>query len=526
MNAPSEHMTPGIEELELRRELAQRMGGAASVERHHNAGKLTVRERIGALCDQASFQEVGGLAGTGHYDEQGRLQGLTPAPYVMGLAEIDGRPVAVGGEDYTVRGGASWSGDRKKGGQGGFVEDLALHYKIPLINLCDGVGGSVTSAERRGHTVFPGVHGFETATALLGQVPVVCAVMGTAAGGPAGRAILAHWSLMVKGNSQIFAAGPPVVKRSLGQHIHKEDLGGSKIAVDVAGTIHDAYASEAECFAQIRRFLSYMPQNVWELPPRKTTGDPADRRDEGLATIVPQDRRKAYNMRRVMNMIFDAESVFEMQPSYGKAVITALARLDGYVVGVIANNPMFYGGAIDAAGARKQTHFIEMCDTFHIPLVFLVDVPGFMVGRDAEAQGTLRDGMRSVFVSLQATVPMATVVVRKCYGMAGMAATDKVGIGLKLAWPTAEWGSLPVEGGVAAAFRREIEAADDPRQKEAEIEEKLRRFGSPFRTAEAFGVEDVIDPRETRRYLARFIGAAQGAMRISLGPKHKPGVRP
>ncbi len=160
------------------------------------------------------------------------MQGVTPAPYVMGLAEIDGRPVAVGGEDYTVRGGASWSGDRKKGGQGGFVEDFALNYKIPLINLCDGVGGSVTSAQKRGHTVFPGVHGFETSMALLGQVPVVCAVMGTAAGGPAGRAILAHWSLMVKGNSQVFAAGPPVVKRSLGQQIDKEELGGSKVAVE------------------------------------------------------------------------------------------------------------------------------------------------------------------------------------------------------------------------------------------------------------------------------------------------------
>jgi len=208
------------------------MGGEAAVARHHEAGKLTVRERIASLCDDGSFREVGGLTGTGQYDEAGRLQGVTPAPYVMGLAEIDGRPVAVGGEDYTVRGGASWSGDRKKGGQGGFVEDFALNYKIPLINLCDGVGGSVTSAQKRGHTVFPGVHGFETSMALLGQVPVVCAVMGTAAGGPAGRAILAHWSLMVKGNSQVFAAGPPVVKRSLGQQIDKEELGGSKVAVE------------------------------------------------------------------------------------------------------------------------------------------------------------------------------------------------------------------------------------------------------------------------------------------------------
>jgi len=241
---------------------------------------------------------------------------------------------------------------------------------------------------------------------------------------------------------------------------------------------------------------------------------------------VPTDRRKAYDMRKIIRMVFDRGSVFEIQPTYGKAVITCLTRLNGKVVGVVASNPMAYGGAIDAKAARKQTHFIELCDTFHIPLVFLVDVPGFMVGRDAEAQGTLREGMRSVFVSLQATVPIATVVIRKCYGMAGMAATDKNGLGLKLAWPTAEWGSLPIEGGVAAAFRREIAAAPDPAAKEREIEHRLRQLASPFRTAEAFGVEDIIDPRETRYTLSRFIDAAQITLKTTLGPKLKAGVRP
>jgi acetyl-CoA carboxylase carboxyltransferase component len=523
----SETIPPeGVLELEQRREFSLALGGPEAVERHHAAGKLTIRERIDALVDGKSFHEVGRLTGQGHYDANGVLTKVTPAPYVMGLATVDGRPVAIGGEDYTVKGGASWSGDRKKGGQGGFVEELALHYKIPLINLIDGVGGSVTSAQRRGHTVFPGVHGFETSAALLGQVPVVCAVLGTAAGGPAGRAILSHWSVMVNETSQIFAAGPPVVKRSLGQDITKEDLGGPKIAVDVAGSVDNAAAGEAECFDMIRRFLSYMPQNVWELPPVVATDDPVDRGDEPLATIVPTDRRKAYDMRKIIRMVFDRDSLFEIQPSYGKAVITTLARLNGKVVGVVASNPMAYGGAIDAKAARKQTHFIELCDTFHIPLVFLVDVPGFMVGRDAEAAGTLREGMRSVFVSLQATVPIATVVIRKCYGMAGMAATDKNGLGLKLAWPTAEWGSLPIEGGVAAAFRREIAAAEDPAAKEREIEQRLRLVASPFRTAEAFGVEDIIDPRETRSYLSRFIDTAQSSMKTTLGPKLKMGVRP
>lgn len=516
---------PECDELSFRRAEAERLGGDAAVTKHHDQGRKTIRERVTGLIDAKSFQEVGKLTGQGRYDKE-QLQGVTAAPYVMGLGKIDGRPIAVGGEDFTVRGGTSWSGDRKKGGQGGFIEDLAFHYRIPLVNLIDGAGGSVTSLQRRGHSVFPGVHGFERSVQLLGTVPVVSAVLGTAAGGPAGRAILSHWTVMVKNTSQIFAAGPPVVERSLGQKITKEELGGPHVAVDVAGTVDNVVKTEEECFQMIRRFLSYMPQNVWELPPVLTTGDPVDRCEDELVRIVPRDRRKAYNMRRVMELIVDRGSIFEIQPTFGKAVITSLARLNGQVVGIIANNPLVYGGAIDVKGARKQTHFIELCDCFHIPLVFLVDVPGFMVGKDAEAAATLREGMRCVYVALQADIPMYTVVIRKCYGMAGMGATDKNGLDFKIAWPSAEWGSLPIEGGVAAAFRKEISQAPDPKLREQEIEAELRAVASPFRTAEAFGVEDIVDPRETRPYLCRFIDAARGKLQTTVGPKAKYGVRP
>jgi methylmalonyl-CoA decarboxylase subunit alpha len=514
-----------IEELKLRRQQAQALGGPEAVAKHHGRGRLTIRERVERLIDAQSFQEVGTLTGQGRY-EGAKLVGVTPAPYVMGLARVDGRPVAVGGEDFTIRGGSSWSGDRKKGGQGGFVEDLAASYCIPLVNLIDGSGGSVTSINRRGHSVFPGVHGFERSVELLGKVPVVCAVLGSAAGGPAGRAILSHWSVMVDGTSQVFAAGPPVVDRSLGQKISKEDLGGPPLAVDLAGTIDNRVASEDACFAAIRRFLSYMPTNVWELPPHAPADDPPDRRDEALLGIVPKNRRLPYDMKKLIGHVVDRGSFFEIQPTFGKALVTGLARMNGKVVGIIANNPMIYGGAMDVKAARKQIHFVELCDCFHIPLVFFVDVPGFMVGRDAEAAATLREGMRAVFVGLQATVPMYTVVVRKCYGMAGMGTTDKNGLDLKIAWPSAEWGSLPIEGGVAAAFRREIESAPDPKAREQEIEADLRAIASPFRTAEAFGVEEIIDPRETRPYLCRFIDAAQGRLRTTLGPKAKYGVRP
>jgi methylmalonyl-CoA decarboxylase subunit alpha len=316
------------------------------------------------------------------------------------------------------------------------------------------------------------------------------------------------------------------VERSLGQKLTKEELGGHALAVDTAGTIDNVANSEDECFALIRRYLSYMPRNVWELPPAIASEDSPDRAEQELLSIVPKNRRRPYDMRKVVRLIADRDSAFEIQPGFGKAVITSLARMNGKVVGFVANNPMVYGGAVDVKAARKQAHFIDLCDCFHIPLVFLVDVPGFMVGRDAEAAATLREGMRTVYVSLQASVPMFTVVVRKCYGMAGMAATDKNGLDFKIAWPSAEWGSLPIEGGVAAAFRRDIEAADDPKAREAQIEAELHAQASPFRTAEAFGVEEIIDPRETRAYLCRFIDAVQGRLATTLGPKLKAGVRP
>lgn len=513
------------EELARRHLYAEALGGDEAVAKHHSQGRLTVRERIAGLCDASSFQEVGKLAGKGIYDN-GELKSVTPAPYVMGLAKIDGRPVAIGGEDFTVRGGTSWGSDRRKGGQGGFVEDLAHEYRIPLVNLIDGAGGTVTSAARRGHTVFPGVHGFEQSVRLMSEVPVVSAVMGTAAGGPAGRAILSHWSVMVKGSSQVFAAGPPVVERSLGQKITKEELGGTQVAVDQAGTIDNAAETEAECFTMIRRYLSYMPSNVWELPPVVDTGDSPQRREESLLSIVPRERRQPYNMRKLLSMIVDRDSAFEIQPTFGRAVITSLARMNGKVVGVIANNPMVNGGAMDVKAARKQTHFVQLCDTFHIPIIFLVDVPGFMVGLQAEQAATLREGMKSVYTALQATVPMLTVVIRKCYGMAGMGTTDKNGLDFKIAWPSAEWGSLPVEGGAAAAFKREIESAPDPKARLAEIEADLRRFASPLLTAEAFAVEDVIDPRDTRPYLCRFIDAMQGRLATTVGQKLRAGVCP
>jgi acetyl-CoA carboxylase carboxyltransferase component len=519
--------TPEVEQIQHRRRLAEACGGADAVAKHHAEGKLTVRERIDGVLDPGSFQEVGKLAGRGKYDADGNLIAFEPAAYVMGIGNVDGRPVAIGGEDYTIRAGTGFGSDRRKGGQGGFIEDLAWEFRIPLVNLVDGTGGTVNTAKRKGFSVVPGYgqDGFERSVDLMGVVPVVSAVLGTSAGGPSARAILSHFSVMVRGRSHIFAAGPPVVERNFGVRLSKDDLGGAKIAADTAGTIDNVAEDEPEAFAMIRRFLSYLPTNVWESAPRAPCADPVERREEALLDIVPRNVRQAYNMRRLVELVVDRGSMFEVQPSFGRAVLTMLARMNGHSVGIVANNPMV-GGIMDHKAARKQGHFVELCDMFNIPLIFFADIPGFMIGKESEESAILREGVRARYIGLQVNVPVFTVIVRRCYGMAGGGAIDRRGLNFKIAWPSAEWGSLPLEGGVRAAYKREIEAASDPETKEKEIESELRRLNSPFLTAEGFGIEDLIDPRETRAYLCRFLEACQPRLRSQLGPKPKLGVRP
>ena len=438
-----------VEDIKLRRKMALKLGGEERVERHHKQGKLTVRERIDKIADPASFQEIGQLAGAATW-EGGEFKDIVPAPYVMGLAKIDGRDVAIGGEDFTVRGGSSAGLARRKGGQGGFVEDMAREFRIPMINLIDGTGANVASALSSKYKRLPAKSGYERSMQLLGMVPVASAVVGATAGGPAGRAVMSHFSVMVRGSSQLFAAGPPVVARALSLEIDKEELGGAHIAVDKAGAIDNAADSEEDAFNQVKRFLSYMPQNVWEMPPYVPIDDPKDRWEEELLSIVPRNRMKPYDMRRIIELVFDRDSFFEIQPTFGLAAITGLARLNGYPVGIIANNPKVNAGAPDAHDSDKMGHFAELCDQFHIPIVNLVDVPGFMIGPKAEGMGTLRAGMRAMHVGMQATVPRFTVIIRKCYGMAGALNYVNNRLCYRIAWPSAEFGSIPIEGGVAA----------------------------------------------------------------------------
>jgi len=511
---------PEIDELKRRMELARMMGGRANVERQHGAGRLTVRERIDQLLDSDSFHETGALAGKATYDEQGNLTSFLPSNFVMGTGRIGGRRVVVGGDDFTVRGGAA---DASIAGKQGYAEKIALGLKLPMVRLADGTGGggSVKSLEVMGYTYVPANPSWDTVVELLGEVPVVAACLGPVAGLGAVRVVTSHFSVMVRGVSQLFIAGPPVVERGVGEKVTKEELGGAEIHARGSGAVDNEVETEAEAFDQVRQFLSYLPSNVWQAPPRGEASDDPERREEDLLSAIPRDRRRSYDVRKILRHVVDRDSFFEIGRLYGKPLVAGLARLHGYPVGIMANDPKQGGGAVDADAAEKMIRFIDLCDTFHIPAVNFVDNPGFLIGTASEKAGTARIGARALMAVYQATVPWISIILRRVYGVAGAAHGNAQGLNLRYAWPSGDWGSLPIEGGVQAAYRREIEAADDPAARRREIEDRLQQYRSPFRTAEAFGVEEIIDPRDTRRLLCEWVETAYSLVGTQLGPKRR-----
>ena len=507
-----------INELRRREALAQAMGGDERIQRQHDNARLTVRERIKRLLDTDSFHEIGALAGRATYDAQGKLENFVPSNFVLGTGMINGRRIVLGGDDFTVRGGAA---DAKVGNKSQYGEQLALEMRLPLVRLIDGSGGggSVKTLEMVGHSYIPELKGFENTMRLMGHVPVVCACMGSVAGLGAVRVTISHFSLMVKGSSQMFVAGPPVVERGFGKPVEKNALGGSQIHAHGSGAVDNEVESEDAAFVAIRQFLSYLPQNVWNTPPRQTTDDPASRCDEELLSVIPRDRRQMYRVRKVIQGIVDRESFFEISPGYGQSLVVGLARLDGYPVGIMANDCHFHGGAVNASASDKMMRFVDLCDTFHLPLVNLVDNPGFLIGVEAEKEGTVRLGSRALMACYQATIPWVSIILRRCYGVAGAGHGNSDRLNLRYAWPSADWGSLPIEGGVQAAYKRDIEAAENPDARRRELEAQLEQYRSPFRTAEAFGIEEIIDPRRTRPLLCDWVSMAYEILPSQLGPK-------
>ncbi len=494
-----------LDELKRREAMAEELGGPERVRRQHDGGRLTIRERIDRLVDPASFHEIGKIAGQAGYDAANELSRFTPSNFVFGRARVDGRPVMVGGDDFTVRGG---SADATIKGKHLQCEQMAHEFRLPLIRLVEGSGGggSVKTIETTGRANVPGVSGWEWVVDNIGTIPRVALGLGSVAGLGAAHLAAAHYSIMVKELSALFVAGPPVVER-LGQKLSKNELGGWEIQLR-CGAVDDAVDTEDEAFARARRFLSYLPSSIDELPPRGAQADPPDRREPGLIDAIPRDIRKPYKMRAIVEAVVDRGSFFEMTPLYGRSIATGFARLDGWPVALLASDPYFYGGAWAADTCQKVERFVDLAQTFHLPIVYLVDCPGFLIGLDAERTGTIKQGVRAMSAIWQTTVPWCSVIVRNCFGVAGAAHRNGARSGVRYAWPSGRWGSLPLEGGIEAAYRADLDAAADPRAKMAEIEERLTKLRSPFRSAETFWIEEIIDPRDTRPLLCEFADLA------------------
>ena len=508
---------PEIEELARRREFARAHGGEKAVAYQHGLGKQSARERIDMLFDAGSFREFGMIAGRARYDEDGNLLDATPSNAIIGKGRIDGRKTVVSADDFTIRGGSSEATISDKWI---FAERYAYEMRLPLVRLVDTAGGSVKLLEQSGATKIPGYPTWPVMQ-LLGTVPVVGVAMGACAGLGAIKVGAAHFSIMVKGTSQVFAAGPPVVTAALGRTVDKEELGGWRVQTRDGGAVDNAAADEADALDQARRFLSYMPGTVDAAPARGAAADDPGRREEGLLDIVPRNRRRVYAMRDILAMVLDRDSIFEIGRHNGPSTITCLARLDGYAVGVMANDPVQAGGAMTRTAAQKVEKFVDLCDTFHIPIVNFVDQPGVMPGVAAEKGGTLRSVLKALGAIEQSEVPWASIIVRRAFGLAGGMHGRKRSINLRFAWPSASWGSIPLEGGIRAAYRRDIDAAADPDARLAELEAHYAQFTSPFRTAEKFGVTDIIDPRDTRAILCDWIEEAHAVAAAQAGPMRR-----
>ncbi|NRA06902.1 MAG: propionyl-CoA carboxylase [Myxococcales bacterium] len=507
-----------VEEIRRRREFAAGHGGEAAVAKQHARGRQTVRERIDALVDAGSFREQGSVTGVSEQEGDGTLRHFTPANAVMGTAKLDDRPVVVCGDDFTLRGAAYSSAGMRKAE---YADVLAARRRVPIIRMLEAGGASVSGITgvkgRSGYDFVGNATSNRSVVEARSQVPMVSAALGPVAGYAAARLVASHFSIMTREGAQVLTGGPVLVKRATGEDVSKEELGGAQVH-GRSGVVNNVAEDEADVWRQIRAFLSYLPSSVWQTPPVQACEDPRDRADAELLEMIPAESRRPYKIRRVIASLVDRDSFFELTPGYGRTQVTGLARLDGHPVGVFANDPYVYGGSMTATGAQKVRRFIELCDAFHLPLLSLMDEPGFMIGTQAEKDATIRFGMEAMFAVQQSRVPWFTVILRKSFGVA--AGIHLGPNGLVMAWPSAQSGSMPLEGGVALAHRSEIEAAEDPDARRSEIEAEYASAQSVFPRAEDFGVHDLIDPRETRARMADWVEEVQPQLAGQCGPTH------
>ena len=496
-----------LADLERRRGLARAMGGAGKLTRRKRLGRLNARERIAALVDAESFRELGTLVGG--LPRSGA--DATPADaLVAGFARIDSRPVVVGAEDFTVRGGSIGLGTHAKRLR---LARLAAQERVPLVMLLEGAGERATNAlERYPHAP----NDLQALAALSGLVPSVAVVLGPSAGHGALTAPLMDFVVMAHGAS-LFSAGPPLVAAATGEAVTQEALGGPDVHTRASGVAHNAAADEDEALSLARRYLSFFPSSAWDRPARHPPPLDGRRALDGLLDLIPPDAGRAYDMGEVVRTLVDHDSLLELHPHFAPSILTALARIGGWSVAVLANQPQVMAGTIDRDAADKAARFLEVADAFHLPVVFLADNPGIMAGSAAERAGTLRAAARFYHAQARMRVPKLHVTVRKAYGFGSslMAMNPFDGQTLTLAFPGATLGAMPAGGGGAAA------RADTQTQGALDDAEG----GGPWSTADTMSYDEVIDPRELRNVLLDALDLAS-ARYVAQAVPRPGGIRP
>lgn len=506
--------------LNQKKDRIRLMGGPEKIAQQHAVNKLTARERIDLLFDPDSFVEMG-ILGHHHSDHPSLKEKATPADGVItGYGKIDGRLACVAAYDFTVMAGSMGATGEMKVTR---IREWALKHRVPMVWLIDSAGARIQEAVGSWFAISGEL--FFQEVIMSGVIPQVCAMMGPGAAGTAYIPALSDFVPMVKDNSFMALGGPPLVKAMIGEDVDENTLGGSKVHCEISGVGDLEVENDQECIRVIKEYLSYFPSNNQESPPVAASGDSPDRYIPELQEIVPGDQRKRYNMLQVIEKIVDGGRFFEMKPRWAKNLITCLARMNGRSVGIVANQPMVLGGVLDVNSADKAARFINLCDAFGIPLIFLVDVPGFMIGSAVEKQGIIRHGAKMLYAVSEATVPKITVVVRKAYGagyyvMCGRAYEPDVIVG----WPTAEISVMGPDGAVGIIFRKEITNAPDPKAMKEQLIGEVRKVINPEIAASYAYIDDIIDPGDTRRVIIRGLELAADK-RISR-PWKKHGVVP
>ena len=485
--------------------------------RQKAAGKLWVRERVDALLDEGSFREIGSVTGDVTWQQETQKTGdgqdvvrdvpgsYVPSNSVQGFGRLGGRKILLTADDYSLRAGHA---DGALGEKTLYVEKLALALRLPIVKLVDGSsgGGSVTTIRKQGFSYVPPLPAFDVVVQQLNQgIPNLGAVLGPAIGLGAARVTICHFSVMAGDVGALFNAGPKVVKdATFEEDLSMQELGGPDMHCR-NGTIDNYAPNEHAAFEQLRTVLAYLPNSGNAAPPVLTSDDPPDRLETALRTAVPRNKNRMYNMRSIITTTVDTASFFEIGALWGISVITGLARLNGRPIGIIANNPESpTGGALDASGSQKITKHLKFLDVFNIPLLQFVDVPGYAVGTVAERTATMKFGVETALNYYTTTMPVFNVLVRRCYGVAGGVMMDCRDPRTRVAWPSGDWGSLPLAGGIEASHAHELREAAKSSGEEArraryeELRKEYERLMSPVRTANAFGIEEVVDPAMTR----------------------------